>query len=393
MSFRKDLHEPTRLIHDRLNSRPLERTVGPPIQRGSTVLLDKASDLYDHGQVTYGRGGLAVHRALAEALCELESGFGCQLYPSGLSAVTGALISVLKCGDELLVSDNVYGPVRRFCDQVLTRLGMTVRYFPPRETAAAVLAMGGEQLRAVLMETPGSLTFEICDVPGICALAAERGVLTLVDNTWGAGLLFKPLEHGADISIQALTKYVCGHSDVFLGSACASDPAIVSLLEEAMWNFGWSVSPDDAYQALRGLRTLPLRLERHGENALEVARWLDAQPRVASVLHPALPRSPDHAIWRRDYTGACGLFGVVLKPASARAVDAFLDALSLFGLGFSWGGFESLATSCDSQLRQRHYQARLEGPLLRIHVGLEDPADLIADLKRGFEALASATRP
>ncbi len=390
MSFRKDLREPTRLIHDRPDSRPLERTVGPPIQRGSTVLMDKAGDLYDHAQVTYGRGGLAVHRALAEALAEMEGAHACQLYPSGLAAVTGALISVLKAGDEVLVSDSVYGPTRRFCDQVLTRLGMTVRYFPPRETAEAILGAGGERLRAILLESPGSLTFEISDVPAICQLAADRGVLTLMDNTWGAGLIFKPLEHGVDISIQALTKYVCGHSDVFLGAACARDPALAEQLEEAMWHFGWSVSPDDAYQALRGLRTLPVRMERHGQSALEVARWLEDQPRVQSVLHPALPASPDHAFWRRDYAGSCGLFGVVLQPAPARAVDALLDALSLFGLGFSWGGFESLATSCDSQLRQRHYPPHFAGPLLRLHVGLEDPADLIADLERGFEAYDAA---
>jgi len=392
MSFRKDLQEPTRLIHCRPDSRPLERTVGPPIQRGSTVLMDKAGDLYDHAQVTYGRGGLAVHRALAEALAEMEGAHACQLYPSGLAAVTGALISVLRAGDEVLVADNVYGPTRRFCDHVLTRLGMTVRYFPPRGTAEAILGMGGERLRAILMESPGSLTFEISDVPAICHLATERGVLTLMDNTWGAGVLFKPLDHGVDISIQALTKYVCGHSDVFLGSACARDPALAEQLEEAMWQFGWSVSPDDAYQALRGLRTLPVRMERHGASALAVAEWLATRPQVQSVLHPALPTSPDHAIWARDYAGSCGLFGVVLQPATARAVDALLDALSLFGLGFSWGGFESLATSCDSQLRQRHYPPHFAGPLLRIHVGLEHPADLVADLQRGFSAFDAARK-
>ena len=386
MSFRKDLQEPTRLIHDRPDSRPLERTVAPPIQRGSTVLMNSAGDLYDHAQVTYGRGGLAIHRALTEALAEMEGAHACQLYPSGLAAVTGALISVLKAGDEVLVSDNAYGPTRRFCDQVLTRMGISVRYFPPRNSAEAIVGMGGERLRAILMESPGSLTFEISDVPAICRLAAARGILTLMDNTWGAGLLFKPLEHGVDISIQALTKYVCGHSDVFLGSACARDPALAEQLEETMWHFGWSVSPDDAYLGLRGLRTLPVRMDRHGNSALAVARWLEDRPQVAGVLHPALPTSADHGFWARDYTGSCGLFGVVLQPATVRAVDALLDALSLFGLGFSWGGFESLATSCDPQLRQRHYPPHFAGPLLRIHVGLEHPADLIADLERGFAA-------
>ena len=364
--------------------------MGPPIQRGSTVLMASAGDLYDPAQVTYGRGGLAVHRALGEALAEIEGAHACQLYPSGLAAVTGALITVLNSGDEVLVSDNAYGPTRRFCDQVLTRMGVMVRYFPPSDTAEAILGLGGDRLRAILLESPGSLTFEVSDTPAICRLAAARGVLTLMDNTWGAGLLFKPLDHGVDISIQALTKYVCGHSDVFLGSACARDPALAERLEEAMWHFGWSVSPDDAYQALRGLRTLPVRMTRHGASALTVANWLAVQPQVASVLHPALPASPDHAIWARDYSGSSGLFGVVLRPAPARAVDALLDALSLFGLGFSWGGFESLATSCDPQLRQRHFPPRLAGPLLRLHVGLEHPADLIADLSRGFAAFDAA---
>jgi cystathionine beta-lyase len=384
--------EASRLIHPRPDRRPLERTVGPPIQRGSTVLMNRAADLHDHGKVTYGRGGLAAHRALGEALAEMEGAAGCQLYGSGLAAVTGVLVSVLKAGDQVLVGDNVYTPTRRFCDEALTGMGVEVTYFPPTEAADAILARGGERLRAVLIESPGSLTFEFADVPAISRAAAARGAVTIVDNTWAAGLLFKPLAHGADISVQALTKYVCGHADVFLGSACAREPAMAERLHQAAACFGWAVSTDDAYQGLRGLRTLPLRLQRHGEQGLEVARWLAAHPSVSRVLHPALETSADHAVWRRDYTGACGLFGVVLKPGSARAVDALLDELRLFGLGFSWGGFESLATSGDSQLRQRQFPPKLEGPTLRLHVGLEDTADLIADLAAGLEAFDEARR-
>ncbi|HKT53570.1 MAG TPA: cystathionine beta-lyase [Caulobacteraceae bacterium] len=381
--------ETTRLIHTGAEPRALPRTVGPPIQRGSTVLMPDAASLYSHDQATYGRAGLAGHEALAEALCELEGAKGVRLFPSGLAAVTGALMAVLKTGDEILVADNVYAPTRRFCDKVLTRLGIKVGYFPPRAPAEDILAQGGPALRLVMMESPGSLTYEITDAAAVAGLARARGVLTLIDNTWAAGLLFKPLARGVDISVQALTKYVCGHSDVFLGSAAAVDPKLTAALDEAVWNFGWSVSPDDVYQGLRGLRTLATRLPRHGESALIVARWLMEQPQVKDVLCPALPHSPDHALWQRDFGGANGLLSVVFEPVADAAVDAFLDALGLFGLGFSWGGFESLAISSGGQLAQRRHRPSLGGPLVRLHVGLEDPDDLIADLRRGLDAMRS----
>jgi cystathionine beta-lyase len=386
---RKDA-EATRMIRAGAKPRPLAHTVGPPIQRGSTVLMPDAASLYSHDQATYGRAGLGVHEALAEALCELEGAHGVRLFPSGLAAVTGALMAVLKAGDEILVADNAYAPTRRFCDKVLTKLGVKVGYFPPRASAEAILARGGPALRLVLMESPGSLTYEITDAAAVARLARERGVLTMIDNTWAAGLLFKPLAHGVDISVQALTKYVCGHSDVFLGSAAAADPKLTAALDEAVWNFGWAVSPDDVYQGLRGLRTLPTRLARHQENAIAVARWLMGQPEVKDVLCPALPHSPDHALWKRDFTGANGLLSVVFEPVSDAAIDAFLDALTLFGLGFSWGGFESLAISEGNQVAQRRFGDDLGGPLVRLHIGLEDPADLIADLRRGLDALAKA---
>jgi cystathionine beta-lyase len=240
----------------------------------------------------------------------------------------------------------------------------------------------------ILMESPGSLSFEMQDAPRIAELAREREILTAMDNTWGAGLLFKPLAHGIDLSIQALTKYVGGHSDVFMGSAAARDPALVRRLADGVHHMGWAVSGEDAYAMLRGLRTLPLRLEKQGANGLTVAAWLRDQPEVAQMLHPALPGCPDHELWARDFKGACGLFGFVLKPAPEAAVHAFLDALKLFGLGFSWGGFESLAIVCDPQLKVRRHAKAYGGPLMRLHIGLEQPDDLIADLRRGLDAYA-----
>jgi cystathionine beta-lyase len=381
----------TRLIRAGSTPQKLARTVGPPIQKGSTVLLPDAASLYDDEHyVTYGRAGLAAHEALREALAVLEAAVGVALYPSGIAAITGPLMALLKTGDEILVADTVYKPTRRFCDQVLKRFGVAVTYFDPRTAPDALVSGASDKVRLIFMESPGSLSFEMQDVGRIAELARERKILTAIDNTWGAGLLYKPLEHGVDLSIQALTKYVGGHSDVFMGSCAARDPALVRALQDGVNQMGWSVSPEDAYQMLRGLRTLPTRMARHGQSGIVVAEWLVGQPEVAQVLHLALPGAPDHDVWKRDYTGACGLFGFVLKPGSKAAVDAFLDALSLFGLGFSWGGFESLAIACDPQLVIRHFRRDYEGPLMRLHVGLEDPQDLIADLRKALDAYTAA---
>jgi cysteine-S-conjugate beta-lyase len=351
------------------------------------VLLPNAEALYDDPTaLTYGRAGLSAQTALQDALAVLEGAVGVCLYPSGLSAIAGALMAVLKAGDGILVVDNVYKPIRRLCDQVLTRFGVSVDYFDPHMPPERLLAEAPDNLRLILMESPGSLSFEMQDVARIAELARARGVLSAVDNTWAAGFLFRPLEHGADLSIQALTKYVGGHSDVFMGSAAARDPALVRKLIDGVHHMGWAVSGDDAYQMLRGLRTLPTRLARQGASALTIASWLKEQPEVAAMYHPALPGCPDHELWARDYKGASGLFGFSLKPAPETAVNAFLDALTVFGLGFSWGGFESLAISCDPQLRVRKHRGDYGGPLIRLHIGLEDPDDLIADLRRGLDA-------
>jgi len=383
------MDEETRLIRTGASSALPAKTVNPLIQRGSTVLMPNAASLYDDDQISYGITGLASPAALQTALAELEGASNVTLYPSGLAAITGALLAVLKAGDELLVVDSAYRPTRRFCDRLLTRFGVSTTYYDPALTPDQLMDLTTARTRLILLEAPGSLTFEMQDVPAIAAAAKARGILTLIDNTWAAGLYFKPLNHGVTLSIQALTKYVGGHSDCFMGSVATCDPTIARALDDAMWDIGWSVSADDAYTMLRGLRTMATRLPRHHENGLTIARWLQHRPEVARVLHPALPDDPGHALWTRDFSGACGLFGVVLKPASEKAVHAFLDALRLFGLGFSWGGYESLAIHCDPQLQSRSFPVRLEGPLLRLHIGLESPADLIIDLERGFAALNS----
>ena len=377
----------TRVIHAGAVSDTPARTVGPVVERGSTVLVPSADALYDESIPTYGRGGLGTQTALMSALEELEGADTVRLFPSGLAALTGAMLAVLRAGDHMLISDGAYKPTRRFCDRALRRFGVQVRYYDPATSAVDLMALANDETRLIVMESPSSLTFEVQDVPGIAKLANARGILTLVDNTWAAGVLFKPLAHGVDISVQALTKYVGGHSDVFMGCAATRDATVGRDLDHAIWDFGWAVSPDDAYQMLRGLRTLPLRLERHGAGGLEVARWLAGHPAVARVLHPALPGSIGHEWWARDYTAAAGVFGVVLNHRDVGKTHAFLDALRLFGLGFSWGGFESLALDSDPQLDVRHIPVDLGGALVRLNIGLEDSADLIADLDQALARL------
>ena len=378
------MEDATRLIRAGAADAIRARTVGPPIQKGSTVLLPNAAALYDDDNfVTYGRQGLASHAALQSALADMEGAAGVSLYPSGLAAMAGALLAVLKAGDEILVTDAIYKPTRRFCDEVLTRFGITVRYFAPDVTPDELVIEASPAVRMILMEYPGSLTFEMQDAEAVARLARARGILTACDNTWGAGYLHRPLAHGVDISIQSLTKYVGGHSDVFMGSAAARDPALVKALDDGVLHLGWAVSPEDAYQMLRGLRTLPVRLARQGDNGLAIAGWLKTHPQVTALHHPALPDDPGHAVYSRLFSGPCGLFAFRLRTGPQMAVDAFLDALELFGLGFSWGGFESLAIDCGPQLGCRR-GSEDEGPLIRLHIGLEAPDDLIADLAQAL---------
>ncbi|HEX8570582.1 MAG TPA: cystathionine beta-lyase [Caulobacteraceae bacterium] len=384
------MEERTRLIRQATRrTGAAARPLNPPMERATTLLMPDAAALYDAERgPLYGIDGLGVHAALREALAELEGASEVALLPTGLAAVAVAVMAAAGAGDEVLAADALYGPTRRLLDRTLKRFGIAVRYYPPRASAEEVLALAGERTRLILLESPGSLTFEVQDVPAIAGLARERGIATLADNSWAAGVFFKPLTRGVDLSVQALSKYAGGAADVFMGSVATSDAATARRVRGVVEDMGWYVSPDDAYLMLRGVRTLPVRLREHERSALQVARWLEAQPEVAAVLHPALPSSPDHALWRRDFTGSSGLFGVVLRPGRTGAAEAVLDTLELFGLGFSWGGYESLAIV--SRPGVRTHGSGPEGPLLRLHVGLEAPEDLIADLRRGLDVYARA---
>ena len=387
-------HIDTRLVTGGRRKEWRGQIVNPPIHRGSTVLFDSVAELRarkpERGSYYYGLHGTPTQWALAEALTGLEPGAaGTALTSSGLAAVTTALLAVLSAGDELLMVDSVYGPTRRFCDEVLARFGIGTRYYDPLAGADDLAALASDKTRAIFLESPGSLTFEVQDVPGICAMARHRGIVTLLDNTWATPLLFPALQHGVDITILAVTKHVGGHSDLLLGAISAGDRWF-DKVQRTAFDLGDAVSPDDSWLAARGLRTLALRLKRHEESGLAVARWLEQRPEVLRVLHPALESDPGHAIWKRDFTGACGLFSIVLKPVSEKAVYAFMDELALFGIGYSWGGFESLVISFDCDEYRTATKWAPGGPTLRFHIGLEDPADMIADLERGLAAFAAA---
>jgi cysteine-S-conjugate beta-lyase len=293
---------------------------------------------------------------------------------------------VLQAGDTILVTDGVYQPVRRFCTGLLRRFGVETIFYPADAAAEEILALAPPQTRLILMESPASQTFEMVDVPAVARLARDRGILTMIDNTWAAGLVFRPLDHGVDLSAQALTKYVCGHSDVFLGSVCVNSPELEAALRQTMVDAGFAVTGEEAYQGLRGLRTLPTRFARHAASAMEVATWLQQQPEVARVLYPAMPQDRFHDLWRRDYAGACGLFSVELHPMPNAVVERLLDGLKLFGLGFSWGGFESLATLAVPTRTARRWTG---GPIVRLSIGLESPGDLIADLDQALTRIRS----
>jgi cystathionine beta-lyase len=363
------------------------KLVNPPVDRGSTILFDDVAELRAAkpglGEYYYGLHGWPTQWALAEALTKLEPGAaGTAVAESGLAAVTAAICAVLKAGDELLMVDSVYGPTRHFCDVVLKRFGISTRYYDPLASGDELEAMLGDSTRAIFLESPGSQTFEVQDVPGICAMARRRGIATLLDNTWATSLLFPAISHGVDISIQALSKYVGGHSDLLLGSITANSEWY-DQVQRAVWDFGHGAAPDDAWLASRGLRTLGVRLKRHEENALKVAHWLGDQPKVGRMLHPAFESCPGHEFWKRDFNGSAGLFAFALKGGDSGARDRFVDRLEMFGIGYSWGGFESLVTPADPVRTASNPD--WGGPLVRLQIGLEDPDELIADLSRALE--------
>jgi len=377
----------TRLIAAATRRGGGRRPVAPPIERASTLLNDDPGTMRDEAQgPVYGIEDLSAARALRDLLCELEGASDVWLVPSGLAAVTVPLTALLRPGDEVVTTDALYGPSRRFLKRHLGARGITAVFHDPAATPDQVLAAFSDRTRLLLIESPASLTFEMVDVPALAAACRARRVLTVMDNTWAAGLAFQPLAQGVDVSVQAVTKYVAGHSDLLMGSIAVADPAVGRPIAETLEDLGWRVSPDDAWLALRGLRTLPLRYQEQARSALVVADWLAARPEVAAILHPARPGSVGHDLWKRDYAGAASIFGVVMRGGDEAAAHALMSALELFGLGYSWGGFESLITHETGQLAGRRSPPTPTRPLLRLHIGLEDPKDLIADLEIGLAA-------
>ncbi|HYW02856.1 MAG TPA: cystathionine beta-lyase [Gammaproteobacteria bacterium] len=368
-------------------------TVNPPVYHASTVLFPTLGALREAGRhpfegVFYGRHGTPTTFAFERAMAELEGAHGAVAVSSGLAAIALCLCAFVQRGDHLLVSDNVYGPTRRFCDGTLAGFGVETTYFDPA-AGAGIAGLFRENTRLVFMESPGSLTFEVQDVPAIAAAARRRGVLSAIDNTWATPLYFNAIAHGVDLSIHAATKYIVGHSDAMLGVINATEGAWEPLRRRVA-AFGNCPGADELYLGLRGLRTLGVRLARHQETALALADWLSGRPGVQRVLYPALPSDPGHALWKRDFAGASGLFGVLLEPVPDAALARMLDHLELFGMGYSWGGFESLILPTRPEPLRSAVPWREEGTLLRIHAGLEDPDDLRRDLEAGLERLRRA---
>ncbi len=369
--------------------------VNVPVWRASTILYDDVAELRaaaganTHHKLYYGRRGTPTQWSLAEALTELEPGAeGTLLYPSGVAAITTALLAFLKPGDHLLLPDSAYDPTRAFANGMLKAIGVTTTLYDP-VIGAGIAELMTPATKVLFLESPGSLTFEVQDVPAMTAVARERGVTTILDNTWATPLLFPAMAHGVDVTIMACTKYVVGHSDAMLGSATAV-ASHWQALRDATYQLGQHVGPDDAALGARGLRTMAVRLKQHGESSIRIAQWLAGQDGVARVLHPALPGCPGHDIFLRDFRGSAGLFAFVLNGGSDAGRVALIDGLELFGIGYSWGGFESLALPIDPHRYRSVTRAEPEGPMIRLQIGLEDPDDLIADLDAGLARYRAA---
>ena len=391
------MKDETRLVHAGRDPDRDGGIVNPPVSRASTVLYPTLEAFARRGDgdaryraVRYGAYGTANTLALADALAELEGGAGTVVTSTGLSAVTLALTALLGQGDHLLMTDSAYAPTRAFCDEVLTRYGVETTYYDPL-VGAGIGDLMRPETRVVFTESPGSLTFDVQDIPAIAEAAHRRGALLLLDNTWSGGWFFKPFDHGVDVSIQAATKYIAGHSDVVIGSITAVSEELFRRIKDTTMAFGDVAAPDTSYLALRGLRSLASRLRQHQEAGLEIAAWLRDRPEVERVLYPALPGDPGHAIWKRDFTGACGLFGVVLHTGDESAVARMVDHYRYFKIGASWGGFESLVIPAyPAQLRTAVPWTET-GFVLRYHIGLEAPEDLLEDLEEGFDRLRAAS--
>ena len=387
------MRDETKVIHAGRHPEQFEGAVNPPVFHASTILSPtladwnrkKAERARELPGTYYGRIGTPTTRALEEALCNLEGGYRTVLAPSGLAACGIALLAYVEQGAHVLMVDTVYAPTRHFATRLLHRFGVTTTFYDPL-IGSGIEALVRPETRVIFVESPGSLTFEVQDVPAIVAVARGRGITVIMDNTWATPLYFKPLAHGVDVSIQAATKYVVGHADAMLGTITVTQAAW-PCLKKTHSELGQTAGPDDVYLAQRGLRTLAVRLARHGQTGLVLADWLARQPEVERILHPGRAGDGGHTLWRRDFSGASGLFGVVLKPVRDERFAAFMDGLTLFGIGASWGGFESLAMpmrpeECRTATKWSH-----PGPCFRIHAGLEHPDDLIADLEAGFRRL------
>lgn len=377
----------TRLAHSGNNPRDYHGFVNPPVVHASTVLYPDAATMVARKQkYTYGTRGTPTTDALAQAIDDLEGSAGTIIVPSGLAAVTIPLLAFAEAGSHVLIVDSVYNPTRNFADTMLKRLGVEVEYYDPR-IGSGIAALLKPNTKIVFTESPASNTFEVQDIPAIAKAAHEHGAIVMMDNTWATPLYFKPLDFGVDVSIHAATKYPAGHSDVLLGTV-SSNERCWKRLSDSFFMLGCCSGPDDVYQVLRGLRTMGVRLEHHQRSTLEIAGWLETQSGVAQVLHPALPSHPDHALWKRDFSGSSGIFSIVLTGGGTRQAHAFLDALKIFGLGYSWGGFESLAVHV-SLADRTVVKGNYAGPVLRLQIGLENVEDLKADLTAGLAAAAA----
>jgi len=386
------MKEPTKLIAaGRPKKRP-HHPVNSPVERASTYLFPTYDDFIEGGKnIVYGRLGGPTHRALEETITALEGGFETRLAPSGLQAVNAALLAFVRSGDKVLVADTAYDPTRKFCERFLARFSVATQFYDPM-IGAGIADLMTPDVKVVLTESPGSLTFEVQDIPAIAKAVRAKGARLVVDNTWSAGVFFKPLSFGAHVSVHAGTKYFSGHSDCLIGSITSADETTSKLIFQSLLQLGSNVSADDAYLTLRGLRTLTVRMAAHQANGLALAKWLAKRPEVESLLHPALKGAAGHTIWKRDFSGSSGLFGVTLKPVSLKSLKGFFNSLRHFGMGFSWGGFESLCIHTQPAKNRSVTSWTAAGPTLRIHAGLEHIDDLVADMERAFDAM-KAVKP